>query len=45
MCAGVAKASVVGHLQRGRLLIESFTEFADGSARSNLYTSDTMVKA
>jgi len=42
---GFAKASVVGHLNGDRLLIESFTEFTDGSGRSNLYTSDTMAKA
>jgi hypothetical protein len=39
-----AKASVVGHLQGSQLLIESFTEFTDGSGRSNLYTMDTMAK-
>jgi len=39
-----AKASVVGYLQGSQLLIETFTEFTDGSGRSNLYTTDTMAK-
>jgi hypothetical protein len=39
-----AKASVVGHLQGNQLLVETFTEFTDGSGRSNLYTTDQMVK-
>jgi hypothetical protein len=41
---GFAKSSVTGHLQGKELIIETFTEFTDGSGRSNLYTTDTMVK-
>jgi hypothetical protein len=37
--------SVVGHLQGKYLEVETFTEFTDGSGRSNLYTTDQMVKA
>ena len=39
-----AKAHVVGHLVGKELLVEVFTIFTDGSGRSNLYTSDTMVR-
>ncbi len=39
-----AKVEVVGHLHKHELLVETFTIFTDGSGRSNLYTSDTMVK-
>jgi hypothetical protein len=41
---GFAKVEVVGHLHKHELLVETFTVFTDGSGRSNLYTSDTMVK-
>ncbi|MGD0095151.1 MAG: hypothetical protein ABSB60_01565 [Terracidiphilus sp.] len=41
---GFAKVEVVGHLHKHELLVETFTIFTDGSGRSNLYTSDTMVK-
>lgn len=41
---GFAKVEVVGHLRKHELLVETFTVFTDGSGRSNLYTSDTMVK-
>jgi len=41
---GFAKVEVVGHLVGRELLVETFTVFTDGSGRSNLYTSDTMVK-
>ncbi len=40
-----AQVSVVGHLQGKYLEVETFTEFTDGSGRSNLYTTDQMVKA
>ena len=39
-----AQVSVVGHLQGKLLDIETFTEFTDGSGRSNLYTTDQMTK-
>jgi hypothetical protein len=39
-----ARVIVVGHLHEKHLLVETFTEFTDGSGRSNLYTTDTMVK-
>jgi hypothetical protein len=39
-----AQVIVVGHLHGKHLLIETFTNFTDGSGRSNLYTSDTMEK-
>jgi hypothetical protein len=35
---------VVGHLQGKYLEVETFTEFTDGSGRSNIYTTDQMVK-
>jgi hypothetical protein len=35
---------VVGHLQGKQLALETFTQFTDGSGRSNLYTSDQMTK-
>ena len=39
-----AQVTVVGHLQGSFLEVESFTEFTDGSGRSNLYTTDQMAK-
>jgi hypothetical protein len=39
-----AKVIVTGQLQGSRLLVETFTEFTDGSGRSNLYTTDQMAK-
>jgi hypothetical protein len=39
-----AQVSVVGHLQGHHLEVETFTEFTDGSGRSNLYTTDQMAK-
>jgi hypothetical protein len=39
-----AQISVVGHLQGHHLEVETFTEFTDGSGRSNLYTTDQMAK-
>ena len=39
-----SKVIVVGHLKGRHLDVETFTEFTDGSGRSNLYTSDTMAK-
>ena len=39
-----AQVIVVGHLQGQFLEVETFTEFTDGSGRSNLYTTDQMVK-
>lgn len=41
---GFANATIIGHLQEHKLLVETFTEFTDGSGRSNLYTTDQMVK-
>ncbi|WP_263383482.1 hypothetical protein [Granulicella arctica] len=35
---------LIGHLVGKELVVESFTQFTDGSGRSNLYTADTMVK-
>jgi hypothetical protein len=35
---------VVGHLHGKYLELETFTQFTDGSGRSNLYTADQMVK-
>lgn len=39
-----AQVIVVGHLQGKFLEVEVFTQFTDGSGRSNLYTTDQMVK-
>jgi|SRR5271163_3488182 len=39
-----AQVIVVGHLNGRHLEVETFTEFTDGSGRSNLYTTDQMVK-
>jgi hypothetical protein len=39
-----SKVIVVGHLAEKHLLVETFTEFTDGSGRSNLYTADTLAK-
>ena len=39
-----AKVIVTGHLNGKHLDLETFTEFTDGSGRSNLYTTDQMVK-
>jgi hypothetical protein len=35
---------VTGHLQGKQLIVETFTEFTDGSGRSNYYSSNTMAK-
>jgi hypothetical protein len=35
---------LIGHLQGNRLLIETFTQFTDGSGRPNLYTADTLTR-
>jgi len=39
-----AKVIVTGHLNGKYLDLETFTEFTDGSGRSNLYTTDQMAK-
>jgi len=39
-----AQVIVTGHLNGKFLDLETFTEFTDGSGRSNLYTSDKMEK-
>ena len=39
-----AKVIVTGHLNGKFLDLETFTEFTDGSGRSNLYTTDQMAK-
>jgi hypothetical protein len=39
-----AQVILVGHLQGKYLEVETFTQFTDGSGRSNLYTTDQMVK-
>ncbi len=39
-----ALVTVVGDLQGSQLALETFTQFTDGSGRSNLYTTDQMVK-
>ncbi len=39
-----AQVIVVGHLQGKFLEVECFTEFTDGSGRSNIRTTDQMVK-
>ncbi len=41
---GFAAVTVLGHLQGKYLEVEVFTEFTDGSGRSNLYTTDQMAK-
>jgi hypothetical protein len=41
---GFAQVIVVGHLHGRELILETFTQFTDGSGRSNLYTTDTMKK-
>jgi hypothetical protein len=38
-----AHVILTGHLHGKHLIVETFTEFTDGSGRSNLYTSDTMM--
>jgi len=35
---------LIGHLQGKQLLVETFTQFTDGSGRSNLYTADTLTR-
>lgn len=35
---------LIGYLHGPELLVETFTQFTDGSGRSNLYTSDTLIK-
>jgi hypothetical protein len=39
-----AKVIVTGHLNGKHLDLATFTEFTDGSGRSNLYTTDQMAK-
>jgi hypothetical protein len=39
-----SKVVVTGHLSGKHLILETFTEFTDGSGRSNYYASDTMAK-
>jgi hypothetical protein len=39
-----SKVILTGRLQGKFLEVESFTEFTDGSGRSNLYTTDQMAK-
>lgn len=39
-----SKVILTGHLKGSELIVESFTQFTDGSGRSNLYTTDTMKK-
>ena len=39
-----AQTMVVGYLHGHQLVVETFTQFTDGSGRSNLYTTDHMVK-
>ncbi|MGP0075723.1 MAG: hypothetical protein ACLPWF_27725 [Bryobacteraceae bacterium] len=39
-----AQVIVVGHLNGKYLEVETFTEFTDGSGRSNLYTADQLIK-
>ena len=36
--------TLTGHLQGKFLDLEAFTEFTDGSGRSNIYTTDQMTK-
>lgn len=35
---------VTGHILGKQLIVETFTEFTDGSGRSNYYSSNTMAK-
>jgi hypothetical protein len=35
---------LIGHLQGKRLLVETFTQFTDGSGRANLYCVDTLSR-
>jgi hypothetical protein len=35
---------LIGHLQGKRLLVETFTQFTDGSGRANLYSVDTLSR-
>lgn len=39
-----AQVTVVGHHTGQHLTIQTFTNFTDGSGRSNLYTTDQMAK-
>ena len=39
-----AHVILIGYLHGRELLVETFTQFTDGSGRSNLYTSDTLIK-
>lgn len=39
-----ANVLVTGHLDGKHLDLETFTQFTDGSGRSNLFTTDTMAK-
>lgn len=39
-----AQVILTGHLQGSELIVESFTQFTDGSGRSNMYNSDKMKK-
>jgi hypothetical protein len=39
-----AHVILLGYLHGRELLVETFTQFTDGSGRSNLYTSDTLNK-
>jgi hypothetical protein len=39
-----AQVIVVGHHAGKHLVVETFTQFTDGSGRSNFHTTDTMAK-
>jgi hypothetical protein len=39
-----AQTMVVGYLHGHQLVVETLTQFTDGSGRSNLYTTDHMAK-
>jgi len=41
---GFSKVVVAGHLSGKDLILETFTDFTDGSGRSNYYASNTMAK-
>lgn len=41
---GFAQVIVVGHHAGKNLVVETFTQFTDGSGRSNYYSTDTMAK-
>lgn len=42
---GSSHVILIGHLHGSQILqIETFTQFTDGSGRSNLYTSDTLTR-